>query len=58
MIICSGFQSPEFMKHQVISSRYDIYSLGVIIVWIMIGSDDYYSNISDMTRHKFVKQVR
>uniref|UniRef100_R7WF61 Cysteine-rich receptor-like protein kinase 40 n=1 Tax=Aegilops tauschii TaxID=37682 RepID=R7WF61_AEGTA len=51
-----GYWASEFINHQVISEYSDIFSLGVIIVKIMIGSEGY-TRIADMTTRKFVNHV-
>jgi serine/threonine protein kinase len=57
MMACSGYWPPEYIKHQIISKEFDIFSLGVIIVKIMTGHEGY-TCIADMTDCKFVKHVR
>lgn len=51
-----GYWPPEYIKHQIISKEFDIFSLGVIIVKIMTGHEGY-TCIADMTTCKFVKHV-
>uniref|UniRef100_M8C6G8 Cysteine-rich receptor-like protein kinase 38 n=1 Tax=Aegilops tauschii TaxID=37682 RepID=M8C6G8_AEGTA len=36
-----GYWPPEYIKHQIISKEFDIFSLGVIIVKIMVGQENY-----------------
>jgi serine/threonine protein kinase len=57
MMACSGYWPPEYIKHQIISKEFDIFSLGVIIVKIMTGHDGY-NRVADMTTRKFVEHVR
>lgn len=57
MVICSGYWPPEYVKHQIISKEFDIFSLGVIIVKIMTGHDGY-SHVVEMTTRKSVMLVR
>ncbi|KAM0906439.1 hypothetical protein ACQ4PT_016754 [Festuca glaucescens] len=52
-----GYQPPEYIKHQILSREFDIFSLGVIIVKIMTGHEGYSSTV-EMTTHKAVKLVR
>jgi serine/threonine protein kinase len=51
-----GYWPPEYVKHQIISKEFDIFSLGVIIVKIITGHDGY-NRVADIPTHKFVKQV-
>ncbi|XP_047043744.1 G-type lectin S-receptor-like serine/threonine-protein kinase At1g61390 [Lolium rigidum] len=51
-----GYWPPEYVNHQIISKEFDIFSLGVIMTKVMIGSERYKS-IADMPPRKFVKQV-
>jgi len=48
---------PEFIKYNLTSKEYDIYSLGVIIIMIMVGPR-VYSLIDDMKPAAFVELVR
>jgi len=49
MVICSGYWPPEYVKHQIISKEFDIFSLGVIIVKIMTGHEGY-NRVVEMTQ--------
>ncbi|KAM0828139.1 hypothetical protein ACQ4PT_067744 [Festuca glaucescens] len=51
-----GYWPPEYVRHQIISKEFDIFSLGVIIVKIMTGHDGY-NRVADMTTRKFVEHV-
>uniref|UniRef100_A0ACD5YPY9 Uncharacterized protein n=1 Tax=Avena sativa TaxID=4498 RepID=A0ACD5YPY9_AVESA len=51
-----GYWPPEYIKHQIISREFDIFSLGVIIVKIMTGHEGY-NSIVEMTTRKSVKLV-
>ncbi|VAH72656.1 unnamed protein product [Triticum turgidum subsp. durum] len=48
-----GYWPPEYIKHQIISKEFDIFSLGVIIVKIMVGQN--YNSIVEMTARKSIK---
>uniref|UniRef100_A0A452XBS7 Protein kinase domain-containing protein n=1 Tax=Aegilops tauschii subsp. strangulata TaxID=200361 RepID=A0A452XBS7_AEGTS len=48
---CSGYWPPEYIKHQIISREFDIFSLGVIIVKIMNGHESY-NSIVEMPKRK------
>jgi serine/threonine protein kinase len=52
----SGYWPPEYIKHQIVSREFDIFSLGVIIVKIMTGYGGY-NSIVEMTTRKFVQLV-
>ncbi|CAM0877754.1 unnamed protein product [Alopecurus aequalis] len=52
-----GYWPPEYINHRVVSEFFDIFSLGVILVKIMIGPEGY-TRIADMTTRKFVKHVQ
>ncbi|XP_044352917.1 uncharacterized protein [Triticum aestivum] len=49
-LACSGYWPPEYIKCQIISGEFDIFSLGVIIVKIMTGHQGYNSTVEMMTR--------
>jgi len=51
-----GYWPPEYIKHQIVSREFDIFSLGVIIVKIMNGHESY-NSIVEMPRRKSVKLV-
>jgi serine/threonine protein kinase len=40
-VSCSGYSPPEFIDSCLISNKFDIYSLGVIIIKIMAGRTGY-----------------
>jgi hypothetical protein len=47
MFSCSGYWPPEFIDRGIISKKYDIFSLGVIIMKIIVGLEGY-SSIADI----------
>ncbi|KAM0896557.1 hypothetical protein ACQ4PT_023111 [Festuca glaucescens] len=51
-----GYCPPEYIKHQIISREFDIFSLGVIIVKIITGHEGYNSTF-EMTTRKAVRLV-
>ncbi|XP_048554034.1 uncharacterized protein LOC125535013 isoform X3 [Triticum urartu] len=51
-----GYWPPEYIKHQIISLEFDIFSLGVIIVKIMNGHESY-NSIVEMPKRKSAKLV-
>ncbi len=48
---------PEFIKRRQISNKYDIFSLGVIILQIIAGPLGY-SKCDDMPPQQFIELVR
>lgn len=52
-----GYWPPEYLERQMVSSAFDIFSLGVIITKIMIGTQGY-NKFADLAHRKLVKQVR
>ncbi|CAM0878532.1 unnamed protein product [Alopecurus aequalis] len=51
-----GYWPPEFLKHQILSKEFDIFSLGVIIIKIMTGEEGYNSTVV-MAKRKAIKIV-
>lgn len=54
---CSEHCAPEFIKSGAVSNKYDIFSLGVVIIKIMVGHKGY-SLLSEMGPNKFSEHVR
>jgi serine/threonine protein kinase len=54
---CSGYTPPEFINGRKISNKFDIFSLGVIMIKIMAGRSGY-SNSADMPSQEFINIVR
>ena len=54
---CSGYLPPEFIKEKVMSKKLDIFSLGVVIIKIMAGSEGR-TRSAEMTSKKFIENVR
>ncbi|KAL6888914.1 hypothetical protein ACP4OV_009940 [Aristida adscensionis] len=50
-----GYCPPEFIDHQIISRKFDIFSLGVIIIKIMCGTEGY-SFFHDMGPDEFINR--
>lgn len=48
---------PEYINFQIISKEYDISSLGVIMVKIIVGPEEYF-RIDDIGPAKFRELVR
>lgn len=51
-----GYWPPEFVRFQVFSDAFDIFSLGVIIAKIMIGTKGYH-DCATMQPRKLIKHV-
>ncbi|CAO2143428.1 unnamed protein product, partial [Urochloa humidicola] len=51
-----GYMAPEYLNKGLISTKSDIFSLGVIIVELLIGSRDYPQNSEESFAH-FVENV-
>jgi serine/threonine protein kinase len=47
-VSCSGYLPREFIDHGTISNKVDIFSLGVVILKMMVGCDAYL-NFTDMS---------
>ena len=54
---CSGYMPPEYINRQKISPKFDVFSLGVIIIQIMAGKEGYYS-FPYSPQKEFIKNVR
>ena len=48
---------PEYINHQYVSSKFDVFSLGVIIIKMLAGKKAYYSP-DEMPPEQFIKFVR
>ncbi|VAH99844.1 unnamed protein product [Triticum turgidum subsp. durum] len=53
----SGYMPPEYINRQKISRKFDVFSLGVIIIQIMAGKEGYYS-FPYSPQKQFIKNVR
>ncbi|KAK3120299.1 hypothetical protein QOZ80_9AG0685340 [Eleusine coracana subsp. coracana] len=51
-----GYLPPEYIQRHVISKKFDIFSLGVVIIKIMAGSTGY-TKISEMASEEFIDVV-
>ncbi|CAM0908288.1 unnamed protein product [Alopecurus aequalis] len=51
-----GYLPPEFINQHVISNKFDIFSLGVVIIKIMAGRTGYFK-CGEMSSHKFIELV-
>ncbi|XP_044399366.1 uncharacterized protein [Triticum aestivum] len=48
-----GYLPPEYIRNYLISSKFDIFSLGVVIIKIMAGRAGYYKS-AEMSSHEFI----
>jgi serine/threonine protein kinase len=53
----SGYQPPEYIERGEISKKFDIFSLGVVMIKIVCGPKGYIKR-SYMDPEEFVNQVR
>ena len=56
-MLSRGYMAPEYLYRGEISTRSDIYSLGVLIIEITTGQKNS-SNDKDMSARSFVDQAR
>ena len=54
---CSGYQPPEYIDRGEISGKFDIFSLGAVMIRIVSGPLGY-PECSDMSSNEFIDQVR
>jgi serine/threonine protein kinase len=54
---CSGYQPPEYIDNGEISEKFDIFSLGVIMIRIVSGPKGY-PKCLDISSDEFIDQVR
>lgn len=52
-----GYMPPEYINHCMISSKFDIFSLGVIIIKIVAGLDGYWKSAEVSTSEEFIELV-
>ncbi|KAF8667220.1 hypothetical protein HU200_052882 [Digitaria exilis] len=52
-----GYKPPEYIDKKKISKKFDIFSLGVIIIQIVSGPESYHKCLDRMTSGEFVDQV-
>jgi len=54
---CSGYQPPEYIHGGEISGKFDIFSLGAVMIRIVSGLMGYPKS-SDMPSYEYIDQVR
>ena len=57
MLKCRGYMSPEYINRGLISTKSDIFSLGVIIIEIVTGGRDY-PDETGTSSDEFIETVR
>uniref|UniRef100_A0ACD5VIS2 Uncharacterized protein n=1 Tax=Avena sativa TaxID=4498 RepID=A0ACD5VIS2_AVESA len=53
----TGYMPPEYMHRRQISSKFDVFSLGVIIIEIIAGPEGYYYYKCVMSPQEFINHV-
>ena len=56
MIPCRGYIPPEYIERNIISNKFDIFSLGVIIIKIVTGPMGY-TESAGMSDENFIELV-
>jgi serine/threonine protein kinase len=56
MVSCSGYCPPEFIEQNYVSNKFDIFSLGVVMIKIIAGSEGY-RKTADMPSQEFIYHV-
>lgn len=56
-ILCSEYQPPEYVERRLISQKFDVFSLGVIILRIVAGKRGYSRN-GCINHEQFADDVR
>ena len=57
MVLCRTYMPPEFINRLVISKKFDIFSLGVIIIETVAGFS-IYKLLHDMPYEEIIELVR
>jgi len=55
-VVCRGYMPPEFYLNQIVSKKFDIFSLGVVMIKIVTGAEGYHRHL-DMPRDEFIDLV-
>jgi len=59
-VVCRGwgYVPPEFIENKIVSKKFDIFSLGVVMVKIVTGYEGYYNYcVGEMPRDEFIDLV-
>ena len=57
-IYFSGYAPPEYVDTETIIKKFDVFSLGVIIIKVLAGPDGYYSYSHMSNSQDFIYLVR
>ena len=55
-VVCRGYVPPEFIENHIVSKKFDIFSLGVVMIKIVTGAEGYHRHL-DMPRDEFIDLV-
>jgi hypothetical protein len=55
--ICSGYMPPEYINESLVSKKFDIFSLGAVMIKIIAGPNGR-TRYADMQHQEFLDQVR
>ena len=57
-VVCRGYVPPEFIENQIVSKKFDIFSLGVIMIKIVKGAvGSRPLGLGEMPRDEFIDLV-
>jgi serine/threonine protein kinase len=54
---CSGYQPPEYIERGEVSEKFDIFSLGVVMIHLVSGRGGF-ERYACMHSEEFINQVR
>jgi hypothetical protein len=49
---------PEYMHNLIVSNKFDVFSLGVVIIRVVAGNKGYYRGHHELSRTQFIELVR
>jgi len=55
-VVCRGYVPPEFIENQVVPKKFDIFSLGAVMIKIVTGAEGY-DRVGEMPRDEFIDLV-
>jgi serine/threonine protein kinase len=53
---CSKYCPPEYIEQKYVSNKFDIFSLGVVMIEIIAGSEGYHK-AAEMLSQEFIDHV-
>jgi serine/threonine protein kinase len=56
MMSCSKYCPPEYIEQKYVSNKFDIFSLGVVMIEIIAGSEGYHK-AAEMLSQEFIDHV-